>query len=83
MLMAIPPGYEMPQGDGTVCFMAHEKKEHMYAYITLHYSFILAQQPIVMTESMLSQLKPTKCMLKCLCSADKLSHKLHCETFKI
>lgn len=36
-----------------------------------------------MADSLLSQLKPTKCVLKCLRSADKLSRKLHSETFKI
>lgn len=58
-----------------------EKDTH--TYITLHQSFILARRPIVTADSLLSQLKPTKCKLKCLCSADKLSHKLYSETFQI
>lgn len=82
--MAIPLVRSTPQGDGTVRFMAQEKKgeKDTHAYITLYQSFILARRPIVIADSLLSQLKPTKCKLKCLRFADKLSHKLYSETFK-
>lgn len=40
-------------------------------------------RPIVTAVSLLSQLKPAKCKLKCLPSADELSHKYYSEPFKI
>lgn len=75
-----------PQGDGTVYFMARggkKKRKMQKAYITLYQGFILARRSIVVADSLLSKLKSTKCELKCLRPADKLSHKFYSETLKI
>lgn len=85
--MAIPPGLGARPGEMALCASWPTKKKEKrekdtHAYITLYQSFILARRPIVIADSVLSQLKPTKCKPKCLRSADKLSHKLYSETFK-
>ncbi len=76
-----------PQGDGTARLMAQGKKKkgekNTHTYINLCQIFILAWGSIVTAHSLLSQLKSTKCELRCLHSADKLAHKLHSETFTI
>lgn len=84
--MVIPPWFgARPREMALYASWPTEKKgeKDTHAYITLYQSFILAQQPIVIPDSVLSQLKPTKCELKCLRAADKLSYKLYSETFKI
>ncbi len=86
--MAIPPWLGARPREMALCasWPTEKKKKgekDTHAYITLYQSFILARRPIVTADSLLSQLKPTKCELKCLHSADKLSQKLYSETFKI
>lgn len=84
--MAIPPWLGARPREMALCASqpkGEKSGKDTHAYITLYQSFILAQQPIVTADSLLSQLKLTKCKLKCLYFADKLSHKLYWETFKI
>lgn len=90
--MAIPPWLGARPREMALCASWPRKKkkkkkgeEDTHAYITSYQSFILAWRSIVTAHSLLSQLKPTKCELKCLRSADKLSlaKKYTGEAFKI
>lgn len=66
--------------------MGTKKKRKRERHTRIHHfipKLYFAGRPIVTAICLLSQLKQTKCKLKCLRSADKLSHKLYSETFKI
>lgn len=85
--MAIPPWLGACPREMALCASwptgGKKREKDKHTYITFYQSTILAQWPIVREDPLLSQLKPTKCELKCLHSADKLSSKLYSNTFKI
>lgn len=77
-----------PQGDGTVCFTAHGKREWERYTCIHHFIPKLYFSAVAHCHDSFSWLcwaswKPTQHDLKCLHSADKLSYKLYSETFKI